>query len=91
VKYPSSGRTEEDRARTVPATQAVFLAEVCECTRDDCVPTCIAHSRFIDQAVHVAIARTGAAVFQFGKHGFDALRKFSLPVRFQVCRLELPK
>jgi hypothetical protein len=49
------------------------------------------HSRFIDQAVHVAIARTGAAVFQFGKHGFDALRKFSLPVRFQVCRLELPK
>ncbi len=57
---------EEDRARAVPAAQAVLLAEVREVRRDARLPAHLAGHLPVGQSVHATVARAEAAGTQRG-------------------------
>jgi hypothetical protein len=48
-----------------PASQAIFLAEMCERAGHDGMTPRAANELFILEAIHVTIAGTGAAIRQF--------------------------
>src|SRR5271157_1269640 len=81
-------QAEEDRPRSIPAAQAILLAEVGEGAGDPCITAGMADPRLVLHAVDVAIPGACAAVLQLAQTGGDALGQSTRAMQGQVGGLE---
>jgi hypothetical protein len=80
---------EEDRARPVPAAQAIFLTEMRKRACHSRVPSALAHPDFIVEPINLTIARTDTTRPERFHRFLGPLLKKSFLKRLHVSRNEI--